>query len=122
MSRNYLEEASSILKTPAPLTDLYTANPVEVIMNLLNALNYDGGMMSPMIRKAAAYALGQIGEVNTIGHLKKRHDVEPARGVKEAIVAAVSAINIAPAADGHSQMDRCQIIGEVYQGQRPANW
>lgn len=75
--------------------------------------------MSPTIRKAAAYALGQIGDSATVAALVSRLNIERAAGVREAIIAAISAINLAPDPE-YSQLDRRKIIEDVYYGRRPA--
>ena len=122
MQRDYLEEASSILRTPAPFADLLKTNPDQVLGNLVNALGYNQGLSSTMLRKAAAYALGQIGDSRTMVQLRQRYQDEQADGVRDALVASMTAIKLAPAESGHSQSDRCQIIGDVYDGRRPADW
>ena len=127
--RDYLKEADGWLNAPAPLKELLNRNRDEVMRNLVNAVNLDSNVqftigttsipMSPTIRKAAVYALGQIGEPSTIETLADRLNREQASGVKEAIVASISAIKLAPAPQ-HSELERRRIIGDVYDGRMPA--
>ena len=123
--RDYLLEVEDFIGAPAPVNQLLQTNRAEVIHNLLNALNQDadirhetGMPMSPTIRKAAVYALGQIGDPSTVGALTNRLNVEQASGVRDAIVASISAINLAPDPE-HTQLERRKIIEEVYKGNRP---
>ncbi len=123
MPRDYLREASStIFQDKVSLAELFEVEPDQAIGNLLRALNYEEGLSSAMIRKGAAYALGQIGESMTLDILKERHKRETALGVKEALVASMTAIKLAPAGAGHSQLERRQIIQNVYEGQRHPDW
>lgn len=124
--RNYLREATSFVNAPGPLDVLIITKRSEVIHNLIDHLNLDADIrhetglpMGPTIRKAAAYALGQIGDVSTLNVLQNRLNIEKASGVKEAIVASISAINIAPD-PLHTQMERRKIIEDVYNNRRPA--
>jgi hypothetical protein len=124
--RNYLREATSFVNAPGPLDVLIINQRNEVIHNLIDYLNLDADIrhetgipMGPTIRKAAAYALGQIGDVSTLNVLQNRLNIERASGVKEAIVASISAINIAPD-PLHTQMERRKIIEDVYNNRRPA--
>ena len=123
MPRDYIREATStIFGDKVPLAELLKTEPGQVIGNLLRALNYEEGLPSTMIRKGAAYALGQIGDEETLDDLKERYEREQAPGVKDALVASMTAINLAPAGSGHSQLERRQIIEDVYNGRRPADW
>lgn len=117
--RDYLEEAIGFVGAPAPLSQLLETNRIDVIQNLVNALNQDVNMMSPSIRKAAAYALGQIGDPSTVTILSNRLNVERASGVRDAIVASISAINLAPEGSNYTQLDRRRIIEDVYNKRRP---
>lgn len=123
--RDYLDEATGFVGAPRPLKELLKTNRAEVIHNLVNALNLDtniqqGGIpMSPTIRKAAAYALGQIGDSSTVAALTSRLNIERASGVREAIVASISAINLAPDPE-YTELDRRKIIEDVYNRRRPA--
>ena len=124
--RDYLREATGFVNAPAPLGELIKTKRREVIQNLINHLNLDADIrhetgipMGPTIRKAAAYALGQIGDVSTVDVLAARLNIERASGVREAIVASISAINIAPD-PGYTQLDRRKIIEDVYNNRRPA--
>jgi hypothetical protein len=124
--RNYLEEATDFVGAPAPLSELLKTNREEVIHNLVNSLNLNpnvesqGIPMGPTIRKAAAYALGQIGEPSTVNILKMRLNIEQASGVRDAIIASISAINLAPDGPDYTQIDRQRIIEDVYKGRRSA--
>lgn len=123
MPRDYLREATStIFGDKVPLAELLETEPEQVIGNLLRALNYEEGLPSTMIRKGAAYALGQIGDEDTLDYLRERYEIEEAPGVKEALVASMTAINLAPAGAGYSQLERRQIIQDVYEGRRHPDW
>lgn len=123
MPRDYIGEATStIFGDKVPLAELLETEPDQVIENLLRALNYEEGLPSTMIRKGAAYALGQIGDEETLDDLRQRHEREQAPGVQEALVASMTAIKLAPAGAGHSQLERRQIIEDVYNGRRSADW
>jgi tetratricopeptide (TPR) repeat protein len=95
MPRDYIEEATStIFGDKVPLARLLETEPGQVIGNLLRALNYEEGLPSTMIRKGAAYALGQIGHEEILNDLRDRYNREQAPGVKEALVASITAINL----------------------------
>jgi hypothetical protein len=117
--RDYLKEATDFVGAPAPLGGLLKTNRAEVIQNLLNAIHLNVNMMSTMVRKAAVYALGQIGDPSTVNALMSRLNIEQASGVKDAIVASISAINLAPDPE-YSQLNRRKIIEDIYNGRRPA--
>lgn len=123
--RDYLDEATSFVGAPRPLKELLKTNRAEVIHNLVNTLNLDaniqqGGIpMGPTIRKEAAYALGQIGDPSTVAALTSRLNIERASGVRDAIVASISAINLAPDPE-YTELDRRKIIDDVYNKRRPA--
>lgn len=123
MPRDYLREATStIFQDKISLTELLEVEPDRVIGNLLRALNYEQGLSSTMIRKGAAYSLGQIGEAAVLEKLRERYEIELAPGVKDALLASMTAIKLAPADAGHSQLERRQIIQDVYEGRRQADW
>jgi hypothetical protein len=122
MPRDYLEEASDIIfGNKVPLAKLLETEPDKVVGNLLYVIHKSQGEMQAMIRKAAAYALGQIGEPKSMKQLRGFYDDERAPGVKDAMVAAMTAIKVAPA-PAHSQLERRQIIEDVYHGRRNADW
>lgn len=117
--RNYLEEATGFVGAPDSLSRLLEINRVQVIKNLVNALNQDINLGSPSVRKAAAYALGQIGDPSTVAILTNRLNIERAPGVRDALVASISAINLAPEGPSYSQLDRRKIIEDVCNRRRP---
>jgi hypothetical protein len=122
MPRDYLEEASDIIfGNKVPLTTLLESEPDKVIGNLLGVIKRAQGEMQAMIRKAAAFALGQIGEPKSMKQLREFYDGEDADGVKEAMVASMTAIKLAPTPI-HSESERRQIIEDVYHGRRNADW
>lgn len=122
MSRDYLEEASSVIfQNKVSLSAKAESNPVHVVINLLNVLENAREEMQAMIRKAATYALGQIGHVETLEPLRGYFEIEQAPGVKDAMLAAMTAIKLAPDDASFSQIDRCKIIDDVYHGRRPAD-
>lgn len=120
MARNYLREASSILyHNKVNLEDLAETEPIEVLKNLLIAVNLK---RPPMIRKSAIYALGQMGYPEMLNSIRQRYSVETAMGVKEAMLASMTAIKLAPIESGKTQDDRCKIIEDVYNGRSMADW
>ncbi len=123
MPRNYLAEASSVIfRDKVQLGDLAKSDPMGVAGNLFRVIDNADGLTGPMFRKAAAYALGQLGAQSTLKALRERHGRETAPGVIDAMVAAMTAIKVAPRDDGHSESDRQQIIEDVYEGRRHADW
>ena len=124
MPRDYIQEAASIIFNDSiPLAELVEVNRNQVIGNLLRALEFNKGLDSTMIRKAAAYVLGQIGEPATLKILREQYNRdEEAPGVKDALVASMTAIKLAPAQEGHSQLERRQIIEDVYERRRHPDW
>jgi hypothetical protein len=121
MARNYLQEASGFFKDSVALTTLVETDPHGVVSKLLGAIAKADGMMGPTVRKAAAYALGQVGEPGSAKQLRDFCNRESVESVRIAMRASLTAIKLAPAAT-HSQSQRCEIIGDVYDGRRPANW
>jgi HEAT repeat protein len=122
MARDYLQEASSVIfKDSVSLGSLLDTDPDGVVGNLLRVVATAQGMMGPTLRKAAAYALGQIGEPRSVRQLREFYDQEPADGVRDAMRASLTAIKLAPA-PAHSQMERRQIIEDVYHDRKPADW
>jgi len=122
MPRDYLAEAQDIIfGNKVPLAQLLETEPDKVVGNLLFAIERSPGGMKAMIRKAAAYALGQIGEPKSMKQLRGYYEDEPAPGVKEAMEASMTAIKLAPT-PAHSQSERRQIIEDVYNGRRKADW
>jgi len=123
MPRNYLSEASDVIfgKT-VQLENLVKSDPMGVAGNLFRVMDDSSGLKGPMLRKAAAYALGQLGAQATLEALRERHSRETAPGVVDAMLAAMTAIKLAPIENGHSELERQQIIEDVYEGRRHAEW
>lgn len=122
MSRDYLKEASDIIfGNKVSLSEALESNPDQVVGNLLGVLAKARNPMQAMIRKAAAYGLGQIGEPRSLSQLREFFEKESADGVRDAMLASMTAIKLAPTPQ-HSQSERCQIIDDVYQNRRPADW
>ena len=120
MSRDYLKEASEMIYgNKVNLGDLVEQDAEEVTANLLSVLARARAPMQAMLRKAAAYGLGQIGDQKSVLPLNQFLDDEKADGVRDAMLAALTAINIAPTPN-HSEAERCQIIEDVYHRRRPA--
>ena len=70
MARDYLREASNVIfKDSMSLGALLEADPDGVVGNLLRVVTTAQGMMGPSLRKAAVYALGQIGEPGSVKQL-----------------------------------------------------
>lgn len=123
MPRNYLAEASDVIfGNSVSLEKLAESEPMAVAGNLFRVMDEAEGLRGPMLRKAAAYGLGQLGSLTTFDPLKERHSHETAPGVIDAIVAALTAIKLAPADNGHPQLERRQIVEDVYEGRRHADW
>ena len=122
MARDYLQEASSVIfKDSVSLGSLLDTDPDGVVGNLLGVIAKADGMMGPTIRKAATYALGQVGEPRSVKQLREFYDDEFAPGVRDAMRAALTAIKLAPT-PAYSQSERCEIIDDVYHDRRPAEW
>ena len=122
MSRDYLKEAPDvILGNKVLLSQLAEQNPDQVVGNLLGALAKARNPMQSMIRKAAAYGLGQLGEPKSMNQLRQFFESEPADGVRDAMTASMTAIKLAPRPQ-HTELERCQIIEDVYRGRRAADW
>jgi HEAT repeat protein len=84
MPRDYLEEEASsvIFRNRVSLAKLVESDHHQVVGNLLYAIEKSRGEMHAMIRKAAAYALGQIGEPKSMKQLREYYDLESARAYK----------------------------------------
>ena len=127
MARDYLEEASDVIfGNTVSLAELVESEPEMVMEGLLEALEKSQpertrNPMHAMIRKAAVYALGQIGDSRLLGLLRGFYVDEKAPGVQQAMVASMTAIKLAPT-PAHSQLERRQIIEDVYNNRRPADW
>ena len=122
MARDYLQEASNVIfKDSVSLGSLLDTDPDGVVGNLLRVVDTAQGLMGPTYRKAAAYALGQVGEPRSARQLRELYDQEPADGVRDAMRASLTAIKLAPT-PAHSQMERRLIIEDVYHDRRLADW
>lgn len=122
VSRDYLNEASDVIfGNKISLTELLEVNPDQVVGNLLGVIAKARNPMQAMIRKAAAYGLGQVGEPRSLPQLRTFFENESADGVRDAMLGSMTAIRLAPA-PAHSQSERCQIIEDVYKNRRPADW
>jgi hypothetical protein len=123
MPRNYLAEASDVIfGNKVQLAELAESDPMGVAGNLFRVIDDAKDLSGPTLRKAAAYALGQLGAFPTLKALKERHARETAPGVVDAMLAAMTAIKLAPNENGHSQAERRQIIEDVYEGRRQPDW
>lgn len=122
MPRDYLNVASGVLfGDKVSLAELVEVDHHQVVANLLRVIAQARDPMQAMARKTAAYALGQIGEPRSIKQLKEFYDEESADGVREAMIASMTAIKLAPTPE-HSQLERRQIIEDVYNNRRLADW
>lgn len=114
MPRDFIAEARGFLKTPKSMREMINENKEYVISKLLNLLE-EGDIYE---RKYAAFSLGQIGNSNIITQLKQYLEKESVQGVKEALEAALTALNIAPVENGQSELERRRIIDDVYNNRR----
>jgi hypothetical protein len=53
--------------------------------------------------------------------LREFSENESADGVRDAMLASMTAIKLAPTPQ-HTQSERCKIIDDVYHNRRPADW
>lgn len=122
MSRNYLKEASDVLYgNSVSLEELVEVNADEVVRNLLAVLAKARRPMQAMSRKAAVYGLGQIGETRSLNQLRQFFRSEEADGVRDAMLASMTAIKRAPR-PLHTELERRQIIEDVYNNRMIADW
>ena len=120
MPRDYLKEASEMIYgNKVDLGNLVEECTGQVSANLISVLTRARAPMQAMIRKAAAYGLGQVGDPGSVEKLNHFLDNEEADGVKDAMLAALTAINVAPRPI-HSDAERRQIIEDVYHRRRTA--
>src|SRR5690242_11599840 len=99
MPRDYLREASSIIfGDKISLASLAETDVDGVLDNLFRVFFEAGGMMGPTMRKAAVYAIGQVGDPRTLEPMREAYRQEPDMppGVQEAMRAAITAIKLAP--------------------------
>lgn len=108
--RDYLDDATGYLNPPKPLRELLVSDYAGTMRILLDILQ-KGGIYE---RKYAAYALGQIGDANTLTRLKAAFRAERVSGVKNAMAAAIGAIEQAPLQKGFGEEPRREIIRLVY--------
>lgn len=114
LSWDYLQKASDMIyANMVNLGGLVEADADKVAANLLSVLAKARTHIQEMLRKAAAYGLGQIGHHKVVRALDQFLDDEEAAGVKDAMLAALTTINIAPRPD-HSESESHQIIEDVY--------
>jgi hypothetical protein len=122
MARDYLQEASDIIfGNKISLGSVAEQNPDEVVGNLLRVLANAWKPLQAMLRKAAAYGLGQVGEPRSMRQLREFFEMEPADGVRDAMLASMTAIKVVPRPQ-HTASERLQIIEDVYNNRRPADW
>lgn len=122
MSRDYLQEASDVIfGNKVNLGQLAQDNPDQVVANLLRVIAEARKPMQAMIRKAAAYGLGQVGESRSLNQLRQFYGSESAEGVREAMLAAMTAIKTAPRPQ-YTELQRRSIIEDVYKNRTPADW
>jgi len=123
--RDYVAEASSILRRGDPMSGLAPqARPLQEIVEqdrkqaieLLRQLLQSG---NGTFRKNAAFALGQIGDPSAIDALVQRKGEEIARGNIDAIHAAIETLNTIPLSSGSSELDRRRMVDDVYKGRPP---
>ena len=120
--RDYLTEASDVMfGNKVALGEAAEVNPDQVVGNLLRVIAEARNPMQAMLRKAAAYGLGQVGEPKSMKQLRLFFENEPADGVRDAMVASMTAIKLAPTPQ-HPQLERCKIIDDVYHNRRVADW
>ena len=120
--RDYLTEASDVIfGNKINLGEAVKGSPDQAVGNLLGVIARARNPMQAMLRKAAAYGLGQIGEPKSMKQLKEFFENESAEGVREAMLASMTAIKLAPTPQ-HTQSERCKIIDDVYHSRRPADW
>jgi hypothetical protein len=108
--RDFFDTAKGYLEPPKSYTELLIECREETITNLIDFLKSDYHQH----RKQAAYVLGQIGEKRFVEVIANAIRVEPKIGVKEAMQAALVAIQQAPVDDGYTELQRREIIDRVY--------
>jgi hypothetical protein len=113
--RDYIAEAESFLKPPKGLREMYAEDPQFTVAMLVKHARESG----TMIRKAAVYALGQLGDETALPQLQAQLSAEDAAGVRDAIKAAIAGIELASVTKGASETDRQRIIANVYDGRDP---
>lgn len=120
--RDYLTEASDVIfGNKVNLGQGAKGNPAQVVGNLLGVIAKARNPMQAMIRKAAAYGLGQIGEPRSLTQLREFFENESADGVRDAMLASMTAIKLAPT-PLHTESERCKIIDDAYHNRRPPDW
>jgi HEAT repeat protein len=112
--RDYLTEADGMLGCPKPLRQMY-AEDAEYTMRKLVDFFESGDLQ----RKAAIYALGQLGDEAALPMLREQIGRESKPGLRDAARAAIAALEHASLQKGSSEMDRRQVIDNVYNGRAP---
>jgi tetratricopeptide (TPR) repeat protein len=107
---DYLEAATDILKAPAPLREMLARDRAGTIDALIKCL----GSPNIMVRKYAAFSLGQIGETGVIEVLRSVYGSEQAGGAKDAMGAAIIALLEVPS--GATDHIRAAAVDNVYHG------
>lgn len=105
---DYLDEATKIVRAPAPLRDMLRQNRAGTINALVECL----GSPNIMVRKYSAFALGQIGETGVIEILRSAYGSEQPGGAKDAMGAAIIALLEVP--DGATDHIRGRAVSNVY--------
>lgn len=117
--RDYIAEANGLFKVGADgvsLRKLIENDKNGVINVLINIMtdNGSGALSQNMSKKAAAYALGQIGDPIALNALRNQYSIERVKGTKEAIGASITAICQAPDGPEHDEFERRKIIQREY--------
>lgn len=112
MLRDFIKDADSFLEPPKPFRDLLIANPDE-LMKVLQKFAVDSGTYQ---RKAAVFALGQIGNPLCLDTLNQVASSDQASGVRDVARASIAAIEQAPFDRGHTELERRKIIEKTYDG------
>lgn len=122
VNRDYLKEASSVIfGNKISLGEKAKQNPEAVVGNLIFVIEDAQNPIQAMIRKAAAYGLGQLGDPRSMERLRQFYEHESAPGVRDAMLAAMTAIKCAPIPE-HTEEERLDIIDAVYNNRMPADW
>jgi uncharacterized protein with von Willebrand factor type A (vWA) domain len=107
--RDFLKEAQSVFGSPRPLRDLLSEDRDALVATLVKFL----GNPDIYKRKYAAFCLGQIGESSVLDDLQSAYDRESVRGAKEAMGAALVALERVP--PEASMEERATAVENVYE-------